>query len=217
VSFTASMAATTAGRRLPARSAACSAWSTAVASSSDAQCHFAELAARVQPVQCRVHIVHAVFAVDHGLEAGAADKLQQVGKLLEVAVGRADHLQLADEQAPQIGRGLVAAGGAAGDQTAAAHQRLQAAPTRPRPRSRSPRPRRARRSAASTALATSCGGRVITPSAPRPARVRACRHRARSRSPARPAMLGQLQRGQRHAAADAEHQHRLPGLAAAPW
>ena len=58
--------------------------------------------------------------------AGLADlhEGQKVAELVEVAERGAKDLQLADEDAAQVGRGLVASGGTAGDQPTAAHQRF---------------------------------------------------------------------------------------------
>src|SRR3990167_9440363 len=90
----------------------------------DAQRHLAKLRTRFQAVKRGMHIVECVFAVDHRPQAGAFDKAEQVAELAQVAQAGAKNLQLAHEDAAQIGARLVAGGGAAGDRPAAAHQRL---------------------------------------------------------------------------------------------
>ena len=137
---------------------------------------------------------------------------EQIVQLGHGAHRRAQHLELADEQAAQVGARLVAAGGAAGDQAPAAHQRLQGGG-----------PRGFAHVLEHHVHATPAGGgqrglgdvfaagvdRVV--GAQRAGALQLA-GMARGDDGARAQCLGQLQAGQRHAAADAEDQHRLPRL-----
>ena len=76
----------------------------------NAQRDLAELRARFEAVQRGVHLLQRVGAVDHGPEAGALHKGQQVAELVEIAQRGPQDLQLADEDAAQIGTRLVAEG-----------------------------------------------------------------------------------------------------------
>ena len=142
--------------------------------------------------------------------------VEQVVELGDRAERRAEDLQLADEHPPQVGPRLVAARRAAGDEAAAARERLQ----RARPDGGADVLDHHVDAAAAGQLGDApgdvVGGRVDRAIGTERERALQLGVVARGDIDLGTGELGELQRRQRHPAADAEDEHRLPGPQARP-